>query len=54
MSALRTSRQQLVEDSLIRGKSPFPVSFTLITAVILLGVSIAAIISIIFHIGPFV
>jgi putative membrane protein len=53
MLALRVSRKQLTEDGLIRGKSPFPLSLTLITAVVLLGISIAAIVSMIFHIGPF-
>jgi putative membrane protein len=53
MLALRISRKQLIEDGLIHGKSPFPPSLTLITAVILLGISIAAITSMIFHIGPF-
>jgi putative membrane protein len=53
MVALRISRKQLTADGLIHGKSPFPISLTLITAVILLGISIAAIISMIFHIGPF-
>ncbi len=53
MFALRVSRKQFVEDGLIHGKSPFPASFTLITAVILLGISVAAIISMLFHIGPF-
>lgn len=53
MLALRISRKQLVADGLIHGKSPFPPSLTLITAVILLGVSVAAITSMIFHIGPF-
>jgi putative membrane protein len=38
---------------LIHGKSRFPVSLTLITAVILLLVGIAAIVSMIFQIGPF-
>jgi putative membrane protein len=53
MLGLRSSRKQLVEDGLIHGKSPFPPSLTLITAVILLGISVAAMTSMIFHIGPF-
>ncbi|MGC1412008.1 MAG: DUF202 domain-containing protein [Acetobacteraceae bacterium] len=52
MLALRTSRRQLTEDGLIHGKSPFPPSLTLITAVILLGISIATVTSMVFHIGP--
>ena len=53
MLALRRARKRLADDGLIRGESPFPVSLTLITAVILLGISIAAITSMLFHIGPF-
>lgn len=53
MLALRISRRQLTKDGLIHGKSPFPPSLTLITAVVLLGISIAAIISMVFHVGPF-
>ena len=53
MLALRHSRKQLTNDGLIRGESPFPLSLTLVTAVFLLGISIAAITSMIFHIGPF-
>jgi putative membrane protein len=53
MLALRVSRKHMIEDGLIGGKSPFPPSLTLITAVVLLGISIAAITSMIFHIGPF-
>jgi putative membrane protein len=53
MLALRHSRKQLTKDGLIRGESPFPLSLTLVTAVVLLGLSIAAITSMIFHIGPF-
>jgi putative membrane protein len=47
------ARGELTEDGLIRGESPFPVSLTVITAVILLGISVAAILSVVFHIGPF-
>ena len=34
-------------------REPFPASLTLITAVILLLIGIAAIVSMVFHIGPF-
>jgi inner membrane protein YidH len=51
--ALRRARKQLADDGLIHGESPFPVSLSLITAVILLGISVAAILSMIFHVGPF-
>jgi len=53
MLAPRRARKQSTEDSLIRGESPFPVSLTLITAVVLRRISITAIISMLFHIGPF-
>jgi putative membrane protein len=53
MLALRSSRRQLTKDGLIHGESPFPPSLTLITAVILLGISVAAVLSMLFHIGPF-
>jgi putative membrane protein len=53
MLALRAGRKRMVEDGLIRGKSPFPPSLTLITALLLLGIGIAAMISMIFQVGPF-
>ena len=40
-------------DGLIHGESQFPVSLTLITAVILLLIGIAAIVSMVFNVGPF-
>jgi putative membrane protein len=53
MLALRTGRKKMVADHLIRGESPFPPSLTLITALLLLGIGIAAMISMLFHVGPF-
>jgi len=53
MIGLRTERKQLKADGLIHAESHFPVSLTLIIAIILLFVGIAAISSMIFHIGPF-
>ncbi len=53
MYGLRSERKQLIKDGVIQGKSPFPASFTLITALILLGIGITVIISMLFHIGPF-
>jgi putative membrane protein len=53
MLSLRRARRQLLADGVIRGASSFPVSLTLITAVILLGISVATITSTLFHIGPF-
>jgi putative membrane protein len=51
--SLPTRARQLTEDSLIRGESLFPVSLTLITAITILGISIAAILSMVLHIGLF-
>jgi putative membrane protein len=53
MLGLRHERSQMTEDGLIHGESRFPTSLTLITAVILLLIGIAAIISMIFRVGPF-
>ncbi len=53
MLELRAVRKQMTHDGLIRGESRFPPSLTLITAVILLLIGIAAVISIILHVGPF-
>ena len=53
MIGLRTEREQMKADGLIHAESHFPVSLTLIIAIILLFVGIAAISSMIFHIGPF-
>jgi uncharacterized membrane protein YidH (DUF202 family) len=53
MLLLRRARKQLAADGVTRGESPIPVSPTLITAVILPGISVATITSILFHIGPF-
>ncbi len=43
----------MTAEGLIHGESRFPVSLTLITAVLLLLVGIAAIVSMIFNVGPF-
>jgi putative membrane protein len=53
MIELRRERKLMTEDGLIHGKSKFPVSLTLITAVVLLGIGIAAGTSMLFHVGPF-
>ena len=53
MMGLRERREQLQEDGLIHAESAFPPSMTLITAVILLLIGIFAIVSMVFHIGPF-
>ena len=52
MRGLRDMRTQMKRDGAIFGESSFPVSFTLITAIALLLIGIAAIASVSFHLGP--
>lgn len=53
MEGLRRQRRRMSEDGLIHGESVFPPSMTLITASLLLLIGSAAIVSMMFHIGPF-
>ncbi len=53
MRELRVERNNMTADGLIHGESHFPPSLTLITAAILLLIGIAAIVSMLFQIGPF-
>jgi len=53
MLGLRAQRKDMAADRLIHGESRFPVSLTLITAILLLVTGITAIVSMIFQIGPF-
>jgi putative membrane protein len=53
MFDLRRMRGQMREDGLIHGETSFPVSLTLMTALLLLLLGIAAIAGMIFQIGPF-
>jgi putative membrane protein len=53
MVHLREERKAMKEVGLIHGESSFPVSLTMITAFILLVVGIAAIVSMVFQVGPF-
>jgi putative membrane protein len=53
MVRLREERKAMAEDGLIHAQSSFPVSLTLITAAILLFIGIAAIVSMVFQVGPF-
>jgi putative membrane protein len=43
----------MTAEGLVHGESKFPPSLTLITAVILLLIGVAAILSMVFKIGPF-
>ncbi|MDH5833563.1 YidH family protein [Luteimonas kalidii] len=53
MYALRRQRRVMVGDEMLHGQSPFPPSMTLVTAVLLFALGIAAFISMILRIGPF-
>ena len=53
MRVLRSDRKRVAEDGLIRGESPFPPSFTLLTAFTLFAFGLAVIMSVLFRVGPF-
>ncbi len=53
MVGLRRERKAMAREGLIHAQSGFPVSFTLLIAILLLLLGIAAIASVTFHIGPF-
>jgi putative membrane protein len=53
MFELRRTREEMRADGLIHGESRFPVSMTLIVAVLLLAVGLMAITSMTFNVGPF-
>ncbi|RUU28506.1 DUF202 domain-containing protein [Mesorhizobium sp. M6A.T.Ce.TU.016.01.1.1] len=53
MIGLRRERNDMREAELIHGDSGYPVSFTLITAVVLLIIGLIAIFSMVFNVGPF-
>lgn len=53
MLGLRQEREAMRQAGLLHAESQFPVSFTLVTAIILLLIGIFAIISMLFQIGPF-
>lgn len=53
MLGLRRERQEMTEEGLIHAQSRFPVSFTLIVAILVLLVGVAAIASVTFNAGPF-
>ena len=53
MAGLRHLRESMREQGLVHGETAFPVSFTLITALILLIIGVAAIVSLAFRVGPF-
>ena len=53
MLGLRRERRHMAAAGLIYAESAFPPSMTLVTAVLLLLIGIAAIVSMIFQVGPF-
>ena len=53
MLELRRTRDEMTTAGLIHGQSRYPVSYTLITAVVLLLIGFAAIVSMVFNVGPF-
>jgi putative membrane protein len=53
MLSLRWERENMAREGLIHAESAFPPSMTLLTAVILLLIGVAAILNMVFQIGPF-
>ena len=53
MLGLRRVRKEMRLEGLVHGESVFPVSLTLITAVLLLAIGVVAILGIVFDVGPF-
>ncbi|HWU55797.1 MAG TPA: DUF202 domain-containing protein [Rhizomicrobium sp.] len=53
MLGLRNVRQSMHDETLVHAESGFPVSFTLLVAVLLLGIGLVALLSLTFQVGPF-
>jgi putative membrane protein len=53
MRRLRRDRAELIQSDLLRGKQRFPVSLTLLAAIALLFLALAATIGVLLHAGPF-
>ena len=53
MRELRHRRDALTDEGLIHGQSGFPPSMTLVTAIVLLLIGVAAIVSMVYRGGPF-
>jgi putative membrane protein len=53
MLGLRKERVQLKADGLIHAESQFPLSLTLLVAILLLFIGLGAIVSMVFNVGPF-
>jgi putative membrane protein len=53
MLGLREEREAMAADGLIHAQTRFPISLTLITAMVLLLIGVFAIVSMMFRVGPF-
>lgn len=53
MKQLRREREEMIRQKLVHGQSSYPVSMTLIGAVLLLLIGLIAIFSIVSRVGPF-
>jgi len=53
MMGLRRLRESMRAEGLVHGETVFPVSLTLVTALVLLLIGVAAIVSMAFRVGPF-
>ena len=53
MVGLRRERHDMAASGLVHAESHFPVSYTLIVAILLLFIGIGAIVSMVFQVGPF-
>jgi len=53
MLGLRRIRDSMISEGLLHGESIFPLSLTLVTAMVLLLIGIFAIVSMVFRVGPF-
>ena len=53
MLGLRKERESMKHLGLVHGESHFPVSLTLVTALVLLAIGIVAIVNMVYGIGPF-
>jgi putative membrane protein len=53
MRALRNQRKDMVNLQLIHGESPYPVSLTLLVAIMVLMLGLLAVVSMVFSVGPF-
>jgi len=53
MIGLRKEREQLKREGRLHAESAFPISLTLIVAVLLLAIGVLAIISMVYDVGPF-